>query len=60
LRIAFTELIDWIHKDDGLSSLDAYELLSKVAQIHLDEMVDLNYVVVASIDKKFLPPKRVK
>ena len=58
LRIAFTELVDWIHKDYGLSNLDAYELLSKVARIHLDEMVDPNYVVVASIDKKFLPPKK--
>jgi acetamidase/formamidase len=58
LRIAFTELVDWIHKDYGLSSLDAYELLSKVAKIHLDEMVDPNYVVVASIDKKFLPAKK--
>lgn len=58
LRIAFTELVNWIHNDYGLSSLDAYELLSKVARIHLDEMVDPNYVVVASIDKKFLPPKK--
>jgi len=55
LRIAFTELVAWIHTDYGLSTLDAYELLSKVAKIHLDEMVDPNYVVVASIDKKFLP-----
>jgi len=58
LRIAFTELVEWIHKDYGLSNLDAYELLSKVAKIHLDEMVDPNYVVVASIDKKFLPAKK--
>src|SRR6202035_5409826 len=58
LRIAFTELVDWIHKDYGLSSLDAYELLSKVAKIHLDEMVDPNYVVVASIEKKFLPARK--
>src|ERR1700722_2323600 len=58
LRIAFTELVDWIHKDYGLSNLDAYELLSKVAKIHLDEMVDPNYVVVASIDKKFLPVRK--
>jgi len=58
LRIAFTELVDWIHKDYGLSTLDAYELLSKVAKIHLDEMVDPNYVVVASIDKNFLPPRK--
>jgi hypothetical protein len=29
-----------------------------VAKIHLDEMVDPNYVVVASIDKTFLPKKK--
>jgi len=60
LRIAFTELIAWIHKDYGLSELDAYELLSKVAKIHLNEMVDPNYVIVASIDKKYLPPKKTQ
>ena len=38
--------------------LDAYELLSKVARIQLTEMVDPNYVVVASIEKKYLPPKK--
>ena len=58
LRIAFTELVGWIHQDYGLSELDAYELLSQVAKIHLNEMVDPNYVVVASIEKKYLPPKR--
>jgi amidase len=57
LRIAFTELVAWIHADYGLSELDAYELLSKVGKIHLTEMVDPNYVVVASIEKKYLPPK---
>ncbi len=58
LRIAFSELVQWIHSDYGLSELDAYELLSKVARIHLTEMVDPNYVVVASIEKKFLPPRK--
>jgi acetamidase/formamidase len=58
LRIAFTELVGWIHNDYGLSELDAYELLSKVAKIHLDEMVDPNYVIVASVEKKYLPPKK--
>lgn len=58
LRIAFTELVHWIHKDYGLSELDAYELLSQVGKIHLNEMVDPNYVVVTSIDKKYLPPKK--
>ena len=58
VRIAFTELVAWIHQDYGLSELDAYELLSQVVKIHLNEMVDPNYVVVASIEKKFLPPKK--
>jgi acetamidase/formamidase len=58
LRIGFTELVGWMHADYGLSDLDSYELLSKVAKIHLTEMVDPNYVVVASIDKKYLPPKK--
>ena len=54
LRIAFTELVKWIHERAGLSEMDAYELLSKTAEIHLDEMVDPNYVIVAKINKKFL------
>ena len=58
LRIAFTELVSWIHIDYGLSETDAYELLSQTAKIHLDEMVDPNYVVVASIEKKYLPAKK--
>ena len=57
LRIAFTELVGWIHHDYGLSEMDAYELLSKVAKIHLVEMVDPNYVVIAGVDKRYLPKK---
>jgi acetamidase/formamidase len=44
--------------DQGVGAFYAYELLSKVAKIHLDEMVDPNYVVIASIDKKFLPARK--
>jgi acetamidase/formamidase len=58
LRIAFTELIGWMHRDYGLSEMDAYELLSKTAEIHLNEMVDPNYVVIAKVNKKFLPRRR--
>jgi amidase len=57
-RIAFTELVKWIHRDYELSEMDAYELLSKVAKIHLNEMVDPNFVVVASIEKKYLPERK--
>jgi len=57
-RIAFTELVKWIHRDYGLSEMDAYELLSEVAKVHLNEMVDPNYVVVTSVEKKYLPEKK--
>jgi acetamidase/formamidase len=50
--------VNWIHTDYGLSDLDAYELLSKTGKIHLTEMVDPNYVVIASVEKKYLPPKK--
>jgi acetamidase/formamidase len=58
VRIALTELIHWIHRDYGLSEMDAYELVSEVGRLHLNEMVDPNYVVVASIEKKYLPAKK--
>jgi acetamidase/formamidase len=55
LRIAFTELIRWMRDRYGLSEIDSYELLSKTAEIHVAEMVDPNYVVIAKINKRFLP-----
>ena len=58
LRIAYTELVAWIHADYDLSELDAYELLSEVGKVHVTEMVDPNYVVIASIEKKYLPAKK--
>jgi amidase len=58
VRIAVVEIVHWMHRDYGLSELDAYELFSKVGKLHLTEMVDPNYVVVASVEKKYLPAKR--
>jgi len=58
VRIAVTEMVHWVHRDYGLSELDAYELFSKVGKLHLTEMVDPNYVVVASMEKRYLPVKK--
>jgi amidase len=58
LRIAFTELIGWIKAETAMSELDAYQLLSQVGRVHVTEMVDPNYVVIASVDKAFLPPRK--
>jgi acetamidase/formamidase len=58
VRIAVVEIVHWMHREYGLSELDAYELFSKVGKLHLTEMVDPNYVVVASVEKKYLPAKK--
>ena len=57
-RIAFTELIGWIHTGYGLSESDAYDLLSKTAEVRLAEMVDPNFVIIAKVKKRFLPPAK--
>jgi amidase len=58
LRIAYTELIQWIHHETGLSQLDAYQLLTQVGKVHVTEMVDPNYVIIASVNKRYLPPRK--
>jgi amidase len=58
VRIGVTELVHWVHAEYGLSELDTYELFSKVGKLHLTEMVDPNYVVIAAIEKKYLPAKK--
>ena len=58
VRIAVVEMVHWMHREYGLSELDAYELFSKVGKLHLTEMVDPNYVVVASVEKKYLSAKK--
>lgn len=57
-RIAFTELDNWMHRDYGLSEIDAYELLSKVAEVHIAEMADPDYVAIANINRRYLPHAR--
>ena len=56
-RIAYIELIKWIHDDYGLSQLDLYELMSVAGELTVSEIVNPNYTVVAKINKKYLPPK---
>jgi amidase len=58
MRIASRELIRWMVDDYGLSSLDAYELLSVAMESNVSQLVDPNYTVVVKIKKEYLPPKR--
>jgi acetamidase/formamidase len=57
-RIAYTQLVRWLAADYGLSTMDAYQLVSQVAKTAVANVVDTNYTVLAKFPKKFLPPAR--
>jgi acetamidase/formamidase len=57
-RIAYTQLVRWLVADYGLSTMDAYQLVSQVAKTGVANVVDTNYTVLAKFPKRFLPPRR--
>jgi len=53
-RIAHTELVHWTMELTGLSTMDAYQLVSQVALTPVANVVDTNYTVVAKMPKSIL------
>jgi amidase len=53
-RIAHTELVGWTAELTGLSTIDAYQLVSQTALTPVANVVDTNYTVVAKIPKSVL------
>ncbi len=54
-RLAFRELILWLEKDYGLSTDDAYMLLSLAARARIAQLVNPLYTVVAKLSRQYLP-----
>ncbi|GAC1312749.1 MAG: hypothetical protein NVSMB21_23630 [Vulcanimicrobiaceae bacterium] len=57
-RIAFTQLVRWLNADFGLSTMDAYQLVSQVAKTGVANVVDTNYTMLAKFPKRYLPERR--
>jgi len=53
-RIAHTELVHWTAELTGLSTIDAYQLVSQTARTPVANVVDTNYTVVAKMAKSAL------
>ena len=53
-RIAHSELVRWVGELTGLSSMDAYQLVSQTALTPVANVVDTNYTVVAKMAKTYL------
>jgi acetamidase/formamidase len=54
-RIAHTQLIRWVAAETGLELMDAYQLISQIAEPRIANVVDSNYTIVAKAPIRHLP-----
>lgn len=55
-RIAYSELLDWM-VEMGWEKFEAYQALTQIGKLHVGNMVDTNYSLVAKIEKKYAQPE---
>jgi acetamidase/formamidase len=55
LRLACSDLINWMVQDYGYDKLEALQLLGQAAEIEIANVVDPQYSVACMLDKKYLP-----
>lgn len=53
-RIANAEMVRWVSELAGLDVMDAYQLVSQVAEVPVANVVDTNYTVVVKVPKQVL------
>ncbi|MFN8075696.1 MAG: acetamidase/formamidase family protein [Kineosporiaceae bacterium] len=53
-RIAHTQMVHWVAELTGLSTLDAYQLVTQVVRTPIAQVVDTDYTVVASFPRALL------
>jgi acetamidase/formamidase len=54
-RIAHGDLVRWLAEEHALDTLDAYQLVSQIAESPVANVCDPNYTFVAKAPKRFLP-----
>ena len=54
VKIAYGDLLSWMEADYGFDRFEAYFVLTQVARVRVGNMVDPNYTVGVSIEKKYL------
>jgi acetamidase/formamidase len=58
-RIAHTDMVMWMGEEFGLSAMDAYQLLTQVAESPVANVCDPNYTFVCKVRKRWLPEREV-
>ena len=54
-RIAHVDMVTWMREEYGLDRLDAYQLLTQVAESPVANVCDPNYTFLAKVAKRYLP-----
>ncbi|MGF1430515.1 acetamidase/formamidase family protein [Kitasatospora sp. LaBMicrA B282] len=54
-RIAQLDLVQWLVRDYGFATMDAYQFLSQAVESPLANVCDTNYTAVAKVRKEWLP-----
>jgi acetamidase/formamidase len=54
-RIAHTQLVGWVAAEAGLTTLDAYQLVSQASRSPIANVCDPNYTIVAKMPKQYVP-----
>jgi len=55
LRLACSDLINWLAEDYGYDKTEALQLLGQTAEIEVVNVVDPQYSVACMLDKRYLP-----
>jgi amidase len=55
-RAAYTDLVERLHRSHGFSRTDAYHLLGQVGRLHVGNMIDPFYSVLATVGRRYLEP----
>jgi acetamidase/formamidase len=53
-RISHVDMVTWVTAITGLDPMDAYQLVSQVAESPVANVCDSNYTFIAKIDKRYL------
>jgi acetamidase/formamidase len=55
-RAAYTDLVERLHRSHGFTRTDAYHLLGQVGRLHVGNMIDPFYSVLATVERRYLEP----
>jgi acetamidase/formamidase len=55
LRLACTDMVDWLTSEYGFEKYEAVELLGQTAHLYIANVVDPQFSVACALNKKYLP-----